>query len=200
MSRDRSFAVPSEGPASGLVHRWPRHSPISYANKSWEVMRWAGAHLLPPLDVGQENRNMKKYLILLLMFSGSLYAIDDTPENRSREAHRYMEATPLEPLFADMAEQAAMNLPPDQQDAFKAMLTRNLDHEAVSKTVREAMIRHFTAEELKALADFYGSDVGRSAMQKFGVYMADVMPYVQAEMMRAMNKTNRELSERNREK
>jgi hypothetical protein len=41
---------------------------------------------------------------------------------------------------------------------------------------------------LKALADFYGSPVGKSAMQKFGAYMTDIMPVVQAEIMKAAAK------------
>ena len=51
------------------------------------------------------------------------------------------------------------------------------------------MVKHFTTEELKALADFYGSPVGKSAMQKFGAYMADIMPVMQAEIMKAQAKT-----------
>ena len=47
-------------------------------------------------------------------------------------------------------------------------------------------------QELKALADFYGSAVGKSAMKKFGTYMADVMPDIQAEMIKAQAKANRE--------
>jgi hypothetical protein len=39
-----------------------------------------------------------------------------------------------------------------------------------------------------ALADFYGSPVGKSAMQKFGAYMADIMPVVQAEIVKAAAK------------
>jgi hypothetical protein len=38
------------------------------------------------------------------------------------------------------------------------------------------------------LADFYGSPVGKSAMKKFGAYMADIMPVVQAEIMKAAAK------------
>jgi hypothetical protein len=53
------------------------------------------------------------------------------------------------------------------------------------------MVKHFTTEELKALADFYGSPVGKSAMQKFGAYMADLMPIIQAEMMKAQAKLSR---------
>ena len=52
----------------------------------------------------------------------------------------------------------------------------------------DAMVKNFTTEELKALADFYGSPVGKSAMQKFGAYMADIMSLVQAEIIKAAGK------------
>jgi len=58
--------------------------------------------------------------------------------------------------------------------------------------MKESMVKNFTADELKALADFYGSPVGKSAMKKFGAYMADVMPSIQAEVEKAQAKANRE--------
>jgi hypothetical protein len=70
------------------------------------------------------------------------------------------------------------------------MMTADLDIGALSKAMTDAMVKHFTTEELKALADFYGSPVGKSAMQKFGAYMADLMPIVQAEIMKAQAKLN----------
>ena len=61
---------------------------------------------------------------------------------------------------------------------------------AVEKAMKKSLIKHFTADELKALADFYGSPVGKSAMKKFGAYMADVMPAIQTEMMKAQAKAS----------
>jgi hypothetical protein len=48
-----------------------------------------------------------------------------------------------------------------------------------------SMAKHFTVDELNALADFYGSREGRSAMKKFGAYMADIMPVIEQEMTKA---------------
>jgi len=116
--------------------------------------------------------------------------LPDTPENRRREAERYLRATPPKEMFADMAEKGAMNLPPADRQKFKESLTSALDIDALSKAIVEAMVKHFTAEELKALADFYGSPVGKSAMGKFGAYMAELMPVIQAEMTKALAKAN----------
>src|ERR1043166_1665056 len=46
------------------------------------------------------------------------------------------------------------------------------------------------AAELKALADFSGSAVGKSAMQKFPAYMAELMPTLEREIRRAQERVN----------
>src|SRR6266481_211756 len=129
-------------------------------------------------------------MILLIGVATLVYSAPDTPETRRHEAERYLQATPPKALFEDMADKMAMNLPADQRQQFKQMMTTGLDIAALSKAMIDAMVKHFTTEELKALADFYGSPIGKSAMQKFGAYMADVMPALQAEMMKAQAKLN----------
>ena len=47
-------------------------------------------------------------------------------------------------------------------------MTKHLDIGRVTAAIKAAMVKTFTADELKALADFYGSEVGRSAMAKMG--------------------------------
>ena len=84
----------------------------------------------------------------------------------------------------------AATLPSDQREQFKRMMTENLDIPALSKAMNDAMAKNFTTDELKALADFYGSPIGKSAMQKFGAYMGDLMPVLQAEMIKARAKMN----------
>jgi hypothetical protein len=82
----------------------------------------------------------------------------------------------------------AETMPADQREQFKKLMTTQVDIAALSKAMIDAMVKNFTTEELKALADFYGSPVGKSAMKKFGAYMADIMPVVQAEIMKAASK------------
>jgi hypothetical protein len=135
-------------------------------------------------------------LAVLTLFSSSSFVViaaTDTPETRRREAERYLQATPPKALFEDMANNMAANLPPAEREKFKQMLTSQLDLPALTKAMTDAMIKHFTTDELKALADFYGSPVGKSAMQKFGAYMADLMPTMQAEIMKAQAKANQSL-------
>ena len=132
-------------------------------------------------------------LVTLLTSAASVLCATDSPETRRHEAERYLQANPPKAVFADMADKMAANLPPDQREQFKRVMTTQLDVAALTKAMTDAMVKEFTTEELKALADFYSSPVGKSAMQKFGAYMADIMPAMQAEILKASAKLNQSL-------
>ena len=148
--------------------------------------------LAPPLRY--QSRTMKQKVLVLLGLTvcvwSPVFSAPDTPETRRKEAERYLQVSPPKALFEDMADKMAANLPADQREQFKKLMTTQVDIAALSKAMTDAMVKNFTTEELKALADFYGSPVGKSAMQKFGTYMADIMPVVQAEIMKATAKMN----------
>ena len=132
------------------------------------------------------------FIIAVTLFTSGMFVFSapDTPETRRKEAERYLQVSPPKALFEDMADKMSTTLPADQRDQFKKLMTTQVDIAALSKAMTDAMVKNFTTEELKALADFYGSPVGKSAMQKFGAYMADIMPVVQAEIMKAAAKMN----------
>jgi len=137
---------------------------------------------------------MKQKVLLLLVLTvctwSPVFSAGDTPETRRKEAERYLQVSPPKALFEDMADKMAPTLPADQREQFKKLMTTQVDVAALSKAMTDALVKNFTTDELKALADFYGSPIGKSAMQKFGAYMADIMPVVQAEMMKAAAKMN----------
>ena len=139
-----------------------------------------------------QSPTMKQKFVLLLVLTlaawSPVFSAADTPETRRKEAERYLQVSPPKALFEDMADKMAANLPADQREQFKKIMTTQVDIAALSKAMIDAMVKNFTTEELKALADFYGSPVGKSAMQKLGAYMADIMPVVQAEIMKAAAK------------
>jgi len=140
---------------------------------------------------------MKKRLFKSALFatvclqSAALIAATDTVETRRREAQRYLEAVPPKAMFEDMAEKMAVNFPPSEREKFKQTLTSQWNTVALTKAMSEALVKHFTTEELKALADFYGSEVGKSAMHKFGGYMAELMPTIEREIRKAQERANR---------
>jgi len=123
--------------------------------------------------------------------STALAQENDTIDARRHEAERYLQAVPPKEMFADMAEKMAANVPPPERDKFKQTLTSELNVTAISRAMFEGLVRYFTTDELKALADFYGSPVGKSAMKKFPSYMADLMPTIEREITRAQTKLNK---------
>ena len=131
-------------------------------------------------------------LALLLPFSLPAFALDDTPQNREQQADRYLGAVPPQSMMSDMSAKMAETLPEEQRDQFKALMTKHLDLGRVTAAIKAAMIKTFTADELKALADFYGSDVGKSAMAKMGTYMSEVMPATMNEVQSALVKAQGE--------
>jgi hypothetical protein len=141
-----------------------------------------------------QSPNMKEKLVLFLVLTlsacSTVFSAADTPETRLKEAERYLQVSPPKALFEDMADKMDATVPADQREQFKKVMTTQVDFAALSKAMTDAMVKNFTTEELKALADFYGSPVGKSAMQKFGAYMADIMPVLQAEIMKAAAKVN----------
>jgi hypothetical protein len=133
-----------------------------------------------PAALRYQSPTMKQKLVVLLVLTLSawspVFSAPDTPETRRKEAERYLQVSPPKALFEDMADKMAATLPADQREQFKKVMTTRVDIAALSKAMTDAMVKNFTTDELKALADFYGSPIGRSAMQKFGTYMADLMP------------------------
>ena len=91
-------------------------------------------------------------LTILTLFAscGLALSAPDTPETGRHEAERYLQATPPKALFEDMADKMAANLPPDQRDQFKKLMTSQLDITALTKAMIDAMVKDFTTEELKA--------------------------------------------------
>jgi hypothetical protein len=144
-----------------------------------------------------QSPTMKQKIFVFIVITfcawSPVFSATDTPETRRHEAERYLQANPPKTVFADIADKMAANLPPDQREQFKRVMTTQLDIAALTKAMTDAMVKNFTTDELKALADFYGSPVGKSAMQKFGAYMADIMPAMQAEIIKASAKLNQSL-------
>lgn len=130
-------------------------------------------------------------LVIILLCVGTQYAIateiPDTFGNRQAAAERYLAVAPMDSIWRDMIGKTAENLPESQRKSYVNYMTKYFRIGVLERAVVSSMVRHFTVRELNALADFYGSPEGRSAMNKFGAYMADVMPVIQQEMERAMD-------------
>jgi hypothetical protein len=110
----------------------------------------------------------------------------DGSADRQAAAARYMSVVPMSKMLEDSFTELAKQLPQDKRAGFIAKMNQTVRADALERIALDSMVKTFTADELNALADFYGSKPGRSAMQKFGLYMGQVMPAVQAEIQRVV--------------
>jgi hypothetical protein len=101
---------------------------------------------------------------------------------------------PIARMMEESVQQMALSLPNDQRSGFVALMEQAVNGEQLRLVALDKMVEVFSAEELNALATFYGSPVGQSIVTKFPVYMAEVMPLIQLELARA----GRELKDRSR--
>jgi hypothetical protein len=124
-------------------------------------------------------------LFLLLILCWPFSALADDRGERLAAAERYAAAADMDAMLDDAFREMSLTLPEAQRDAFVAAMDRTIDRGLLREVMMEAMVGVFTAEELDALADFYGSEVGRSVMRKFGEYMAAFMPALEQILVQA---------------
>ncbi len=126
-------------------------------------------------------------LIILLAACSlpSAFAADDDNERRIA-AERYLQVADVPKMMRDMTRNMAQTLPESQREGFQRLMSQHVRLRVVEDLMLGAMQKHFTPRELNAMADFYGSPEGRAILDKFGPYMADIMPGIQGEMGRAM--------------
>ena len=133
--------------------------------------------------------------VVLLALTGSAFASDvlsDTPENRAKVVDEYLRAIPVKDLLDDMTEKLAATVPENNREAFKSMLTKHFDLDALVAAEKQSLAKIFTVGELRATIAYQSTPEGKSSMKKMGAYIADLMPVVQAELVKAVQATAQE--------
>ncbi len=102
-------------------------------------------------------------------------ALEDTSLNRRDQANRYIEAMPVSAVLQTSLVRVSTLMPPEHREPFFAYAQRSIDTARIREQVFKALTTTFTADELKAMADFFGSPVGQSAAGKMGLYTQRVM-------------------------
>lgn len=118
--------------------------------------------------------------------------MEDTQENRSSQADRYLKANPPSEDFTEMAAVIAKTVPEYDRERFLAAMPKNLDLDTLTKNFKELLVKTFTADELKILADFYSLPEARTAMKKMSKYMEGRRIPFDIAIRNAMRKTAEE--------
>lgn len=135
-------------------------------------------------------------LSTILSLASVLAFAQDSSASREAAAKRYLQAVPMATVLDDMFSEIGKQVPAGQRTQFVADMKKIVRADFLEKVTRDAMVQTFTTDELNALADFYASPQGASAMRKMGVYMAQVMPAIQAEVQRGVQELQQERQEK----
>jgi hypothetical protein len=133
-------------------------------------------------------------LILLAALLG-LAACTTTPSPntlsaKEQYAEELMSIVPPGTMFSQLSEPFAQTYTvPSKQEKAHANFMRNVDLNEVDRIIRAALLKHFTEEELKALAAFYSTPQGRACMAKLAPFAAEVVPACSHEAAQAFRKT-----------
>lgn len=116
----------------------------------------------------------------------SAATVADSNEDRVMATKDYLKVVPVENMAHDMLAEMMKNIPQEQQSEAEAVLKQALEPEFLESITLETMPKHFTTKEIKAMSKFYSSPEGVSILKKFGGYMADIMPAIQNQVMKAI--------------
>ena len=111
---------------------------------------------------------------------------DDSPEARIQAVERYFKEVSIRELMSDMTREVSKQLPPESREAFENTLLRNLRMDVVETAAKQSLARHLTVAEMDTFTEFMQRPEGKSAMAKMKFYMADLMPVIQQELVRAI--------------
>lgn len=124
-------------------------------------------------------------LVVLVAIMSALPAAAQDPKVEA--AKNYLKVVPIESLMNEMTREMLKRAPEDQK-AFITDALSSVDRKKIEKATVDAMVKHFTAKEINALANFYKSPEGRSVMKKFPAMQADMMPVIQTEVAGALQR------------
>jgi hypothetical protein len=95
---------------------------------------------------------------------------------RLKLAEEMHEIWPIRPKIEDALERVAQNIPQTERLRFKSAMRKAIEFQALEEASIDAMVEIFTAKELQAMINFYGSKEGRSVSVKTGDYEQALQP------------------------
>ena len=116
----------------------------------------------------------------------------DNEENRLAAAKEYVKIAPPKDLLQDFTAGVAEKLPEQLRKPFMKVISSQELQDAADQIVFKALVKHFTANEIKTLITFYSTPEGKTILQKEGAYRAEVMNGINVELMTAFKKAVQE--------
>jgi rhodanese-related sulfurtransferase len=111
----------------------------------------------------------------------------DSEAGRIAEARKFLKTMDLRALVDDLADNNVAARPRMDKDSFRAFVRREIRWSTLEETIIGALAKNFTASEIRTLTEFQNSPAGKSFIEKFPAYQAEVGPPLQAEIQRVLS-------------
>lgn len=126
---------------------------------------------------------------MLLSSPGFAAPAQNPAEAKARLINEYFTHVPMERMMDETTRELAKQVPAERRQQFIEAITRNVRLDVLEKAARQSMAKHLTLAELTMFVEFIRRPEAQSAMEKMKFYMADLMPVIQQELMRAIQIT-----------
>lgn len=130
---------------------------------------------------------MRRWLglvVLCVLLAGTVPAGVAASDEAAREAAlRYFEAMGYDEVMEEALELMATQVPEEYREDFTSYFGAYMT-EKYKPGMADLLVKHFTPEELVAMAEFYESDMGRSIADKMVPFTMDTMQYNEQQIMR----------------
>lgn len=100
--------------------------------------------------------------------------------------NEYFSYIPMKTMMDEMTLEMSKQVPAEKRQQFIQLMTKSVRVDVLENAARQSLAKHLTVAELQLFVDFIKHPEARSAMGKMKYYMADLMPVLQQEMMRAI--------------
>jgi len=125
-------------------------------------------------------------LSFLLVSPGHAATEPDTAATKAQLIDEYFSYIPMRRIVEEMAQELSKQVPAEKRQLFVDTITRRMRVEVLEQAARASLAKHLSVSELRLFVEFIKRPEARSAMDKMKYYMADLMPVMQQEMIRAM--------------
>ena len=129
-------------------------------------------------------RRVVALVIFLIGSSASAWAMEDSQENRLAQALRYVELYDFKAMIAEMM---TANATTADERAVASKRMAEMDFDKIKAIYLTAMTQVYTADELAACADFYGTPMGGSILSKQAKFNIAIVPGLKEETDRVFS-------------
>lgn len=113
--------------------------------------------------------------------------LPDNPENRLSMAKVVIEAYPTQSYAGSVIARITNATGPEVADAARSLIKNNLSTETIEQQRLDLLVEHFTAAELKLLAELASKNSGRTLLEKLPLFDQEITDLFNPFVVRTMS-------------